>query len=133
MPNALLTVVGLVLAAATAPATILSVPGQGCVGEGTPYCPGTLEMFSGSPGTFLAGAVAQISGDFGPFNVPSAGTITSAVFRHANGELGYYYQIALNEDAPFGIAGLSLWIPHRFATFRANVDSGQMELAHSAQ
>jgi hypothetical protein len=82
MPKLLLPVLlGLVLSARTAPATVLSISGQSCVGENTPSCPGGIDMFSGAPGTFFAGAIAQVSGDFPPFNVQSAGTITSGVFR----------------------------------------------------
>ena len=42
-------------------------------------CVGVIENFSGDPGTFLDSAIAEISGDFPPFNVPVVGTILSAV------------------------------------------------------
>ncbi|MBV8809996.1 MAG: hypothetical protein JO033_15095 [Acidobacteriaceae bacterium] len=76
MTKLLLSVtIAIALTAGASSATVLTtVPGPSCVGENTPSCPGTIEIFSGDPGTFLAGAVAQMSEVGGPLNVPLAGT-----------------------------------------------------------
>lgn len=81
-------------------ATILTtVPGPACVGENTASCPGSIEVFSGDPGVFLAGSVARIREIGGPYNAPSAGTVASAVFRDPSGKLAFYYQAVLNETS----------------------------------
>jgi len=77
------------LALAPAGAAVLA-PGD-CVGLNNITCPGFVESFTGSPGTFITGKTVDILN--GGFNGPLA----SAVFLNPNGTtLDFYYQFTNN-------------------------------------
>ncbi len=65
-----------------------SLTSGNCIGQSTAACPGSLDVFSNTPGLFLAGVSTGIT------TATYAGTLTSAVYRNAAGTLDFYYQFS---------------------------------------
>src|SRR6266545_3806381 len=78
----LVTALAIVPAAAT-----VVVPVGGCVGLNTSFCPGFIESFVGSPGTFITGKTLDAA------TAEFSGLLAAAVFLNSNGTtLDFYYQ-----------------------------------------
>lgn len=84
-----------------------------CVGANVPACPGFIENFTGSPGTFVNGLTQ--TGTYGfVFDV----TLTTAVFRNPNGvTLDFYYQFRNASAATLGMPSAQI---SSFGTFNVN-------------
>ncbi len=90
-----------------------------CVGQSTVSCPGTLDIFSGSAGTFLAGVTAPMTGvNAGGSPTLYTGVLTSAVYRNGGGTLDFYYQFA---NASSSLDSISRLTNTSFAGFLTNV------------
>lgn len=86
-----------ILAVGVSTATVLT-PSNPCVGA----CPGAgpIQIFSGNPGIFLDSAVMQISiQHITPLDLSLQGELISAMFRDPSGQLGFYYQVSVDQTS----------------------------------
>lgn len=91
------------------PVSATTVTTGQCAGPSSLGCSSALDLFTiSSPGTFLNGVTANVTGRDALNAILYTGTLRSAVYRNSGGTLDFYYQFTNNTTSPDPIGRLTM-------------------------